>query len=79
MIRKRILPRKIAMTPSEGTLAPHYMVLIACIFLVALDKTDAVIEHCKHASITERLAAYAIVMLILQMIVLLLMSAIYFK
>lgn len=55
------------------------MVLIACIFLVALDKTDAVIEHCKHASITERLAAYAIVMLILQMILLLLVAAVYFK
>ena len=78
-IRKRLLPRKIAMTPTEGTLAPLFMVLIACIFLVALDKTDAVIEHCKHASITERLAAYTIVMLILQIILLLLMSAVYFK
>ena len=67
------------MIPSEGTLVPLFMGLIACIFLVALDKADAVIEHCKHASITERLAAYAIVLLILQMIVLLLMSAIYFK
>ena len=67
------------MTPTEGTLAPLFMVLIACIFLVALDKTDAVIEHCKHASITERLAAYAIVMLILQMILLLLIGALYLK
>ncbi len=67
------------MTPTEGTFAPLFMVLIACIFLVALDKTDAVIEHCKHASITERLAAYAIVMLILQMILLLLVAAVYFK
>jgi len=67
------------MTPTEGTLAPLFMVLIACIFLVALDKTGAVIEHCKHASITERLAAYAIVMLILQIILLLLMSALYLK
>ena len=67
------------MTPTEGTLAPLFMVLIACIFLVALDKADAVIEHCKHASITERLAAYAIVLLILQMIVLLLVGALYFK
>ncbi len=78
-IRKRLLPRKIVMTPTEGTLTPLFMVLIACIFLVALDKTDAVIEHCKHASITERLAAYAIVMLVLQMIVLLLISALYLK
>ena len=67
------------MTPTEGTLAPLYMVLIACMFLVALDKADAVIEHCKHASITERLAAYAIVMLILQMILLLLIGALYLK
>ena len=67
------------MTPTEGTLAPLFMVLIACIFLVALDKADAVIDHCKHASITERLAAYAIVMLILQIILLLLIGAIYLK
>ena len=66
------------MTPTEGTLAPLFMALIACIFLVALDKADAVIEHCKHASITERLAAYAIVMLILQMILLLLVGAVLF-
>ena len=67
------------MTPTEGTLTPLFMVLIACIFLVALDKADAVMAHCKHASIAERLAAYAIVMLILQMILLLLVGAVYFK
>ena len=67
------------MTPTEGTLAPLFMVLIACIFLVALDKADAVIDHCKHASITERLAAYAIVMLILQIFLLLLVGAVYLK
>ena len=27
------------MTPTEGTLAPLFMVLIACIFLVALERT----------------------------------------
>lgn len=67
------------MTPIEGTLAPLFMVLIACIFLVALDKVDTVVEYYKRASIKKRLVIYAMVMLILQMIQLLLIGAIYFK
>ena len=55
------------------------MVLIACIFLVALDKVDTVVEYYKRSSIKKRLVIYAIVMLILQMIQLHLIGAIYFK
>ena len=55
------------------------MVLIACIFLVALDKVDTVLEYYKRASIKKRLVIYAMVMLILQMIQLLLIGAIYLK
>ena len=67
------------MTPTEGTFAPLFMVLIACIFLVALDKVDTVVEYYKRSSIKKRLVIYAIVMLILQMIQLLLIGAIYLK
>ncbi|MCD8478244.1 MAG: hypothetical protein LRY68_10495 [Sulfurospirillum sp.] len=67
------------MTPIEGTLAPLYMILIACIFLVALDKVDTVAEYYKRSSIKNRLIIYAMVMLILQMIQLLLIGAIYLK
>ena len=55
------------------------MVLITCIFLVALDKADTVIEYYKRSSIKNRLVIYAMVMLILQIIQLLLIGAIYFK
>ena len=67
------------MTPAEGTFTPLFMVLIACIFLVALDKVDTVLEYYKRASIKKRLVIYAMVMLILQMIQLLLIGAIYLK
>ena len=67
------------MTPTEGTFAPLFMVLIACIFLVALDKVDTVVEYYKCAPIKKRLAIYAMVILILQMILLLLVAAVYFK
>ena len=67
------------MTPSEGTFAPLFMVLIACIFLVALDKVGTVAEYYKRSSIKNRLVIYAMVMLILQMIQLLLIGAIYLK
>ena len=55
------------------------MVLIACIFLVALDKVDTVVEYYKRSSIKKRLVIYAMVMLILQIIQLLLIGTVYFK
>lgn len=65
------------MPPTEGTLAPLFMVLIACIFLVALDKTDAVIAHHKNASVIERIVIYLIMILILQILIVVLIAALY--
>ena len=67
------------MTSNEGTFTPLFIMLIACIFLVALDKADTVAEYYKRSSIKKRLVIYAMVMLILQMIQLLLIGAVYFK
>ena len=67
------------MIPTEGTFVPLFVVLITCIFLVALDKVGTVAEYYKRSSIKKRLVIYAMVMLILQMIQLLLIGAIYLK
>ena len=67
------------MTPTEGTFTPLFMVLIACIFLVALDKVDTVLEYYKRASIKKRLTLYAMVIILLQIICITLVGVVYVK
>ena len=61
--------------PSEGTLAPLFMVGIALLFLVALDTSDTMIAKSKHAYASDKVVMYLIIILILQIIIVVLLAA----